>query len=67
MYKWYYKGGELEGEGHYKDGKREGLHKEYYKSSAINFIDTYKNGIMINRKRYDERGKLEFDKDYPTE
>ena len=32
---------------------------------GIATIDTYKNGQKINRKSYDERGKLEFDQDYP--
>ena len=62
--KGYYENGQLLGEYNYKDGKQEGITKVYYKSGEIKYIDTYKNGTKINRKKYDKEGKLEFEQDY---
>ncbi len=63
----YYKSGQLKFKGNYKDGKLHGLTKEYQPKGNVLYIDTYKNGTKIHRKMYDERGKLEFEQDYPTE
>ncbi|MHC4278472.1 MAG: toxin-antitoxin system YwqK family antitoxin [Planctomycetota bacterium] len=63
----YYESGQLQLKVNFKDGERHGLTKEYYQSGDIKYIDTYKNGTKIHRKMYDERGKLEFEQDYPSE
>lgn len=63
--KFYYKSGKLWTERNYKNNKREGISKTYYESGGIEYIDTYKNGEKINRKAYDEEGKLKFNQDYP--
>ncbi len=31
------------------------------------YVDTYEDGIKINRKWYDRAGKLEFEQNYPKE
>ena len=54
----YYESGALQGERNYKNDKPVGLAKEYSESGVIQYIDTYKNGQRINRKVYDEIGKL---------
>jgi len=61
----HYPSGELKIEYNYKNNRLEGITKWYYESGEILYIDTYKNGQKINRKAYDERGKLDFDQDYP--
>ena len=63
----YYEVGLLKLEGNFKDGKLHGITKGYYENGELNYVDTYKKGKKINRKVYDERGKLEFEQDYPTE
>ena len=60
----YYESGKLKAEGSFEDGKQEGISKEYYENGGIKFIDNYKNGQVINRKAYDEKGNLEFEQDY---
>ena len=64
-YKVYYESGVFRAEGIYKNDKKEGLYREFYENGVIRFIDTYENGQKINRKAYNKRGKLEFNKDYP--
>ena len=59
--------GMLLNEINYKDDKRDGICKEYYKDGTYKHIDIYKNDKLIKRKAYDERGKLEFEENYPAE
>ena len=63
-YKWYYESGELKEEGTYKDEKLEGKFSIYRKNGTVAYIDTCRAGKRINRKAYDESGKLESDQDY---
>ena len=51
-------------EGPYKDGKQDGKFKEYRKDGSLEYLDTYKNGVKLNRKAYDEEGKLKFEQNY---
>ncbi len=57
----YYEVGLLKLEGNFKDGKLHGITKGYYENGELNYVDTYKKGKKINRKVYNERGKLEFE------
>jgi antitoxin component YwqK of YwqJK toxin-antitoxin module len=50
----------------FKNGKKDGVARTYYPNGAIEYIYTYGKGQMINRKAYDEEGKRQFDKDYPS-
>ncbi len=61
----YYRSGQLYVEVNFKDSKQEGLHKGYYESGNVKYIDTYENGKWIHRKSYGEDGKLESDRDIP--
>ncbi len=63
----YYESGQLQLRVNIKDGKRHGPTWEYRPNGSVVYIDIYKNGIKIHRKMYDERGKLEFEQDYPSE
>lgn len=36
----------------------------YYPDGEIKFIDMYKNGRKVNRKKFDPEGKLEFEQNY---
>ena len=62
--KQYYKSGKLKSEGAYKNDNLEGKVKIYRESGPVSYIDTYNDGVKINRKSYDKQGKLEFDQDY---
>lgn len=61
----YFKSGSLKAKWNYKGDQLDGITRIYYKSGGIKYIDTYRGGYKINRKAYDNRGKLEFDQDYP--
>jgi antitoxin component YwqK of YwqJK toxin-antitoxin module len=65
IHKQYYKSGALKTEASFRDGNLEGISKHYYDNGEIRYIDTYKNGQKIDRKAYDEEGKLEFEHGYP--
>ena len=46
---------------HFKNGKRDGVYKEWYKSGRKKFLRHYKNGIENGvRKKWDKDGKLTF-------
>ena len=62
--KMYYESGKLEGEWIFKDGKHEGKSKIFRENGSIAYIDIYKNGVKVNRKAYDEEGKLKFEQNY---
>jgi len=61
----YSKNGSLKAKWNYKDDQLNGMIRIYYKSGGIKYIDTYRGGYKVNRKAYEQRGKLEFDQDYP--
>jgi len=63
--KTYYESGALKAEWNYKDDTLDGISKLYYESGGIKYIDTYKNGELVRRKAYDEKGNLKFARDYP--
>ena len=56
--KQYYESGKLKAEWNIKNGTLDGTSKRYYENGGIRYIDTYKNGQKIDRKSYDEQGKL---------
>jgi len=53
-------------EANFKNGELDGVCKTYYPNGKIRYIDTYQNGKKINRKVYDEEGKLQSEQDYPS-
>jgi len=53
------KGGQLANENHYKDGKKDGLCKQYYQKSQLKWEGNYKAGVLGNRKSYFKNGKTE--------
>ena len=44
-----YENGQIESEGDYKDGKRDGLFKQYYKDGFLEREGLYKNGIRVGK------------------
>jgi antitoxin component YwqK of YwqJK toxin-antitoxin module len=58
LFKMYYESGALQGEVLFKKGKLEGLYKEYYESGKLKITRTFEKGKLINRKEYNEQGKL---------
>jgi len=73
----YYKNGKLDGvfkawdedgslffEIHYRGNKQHGPDKIFYRSGMLEFEDTYVDGKRIQRKTYDEGGKLKFIQNY---
>jgi len=43
----------------FNNGKLNGVSKEYHKNRNVKHLDTYKDGQLVDRKVYDETGKLE--------
>ena len=48
----------------YKEDKQHGFDKIYNKYGALVFCDTYIEGVRVNRKTYDERGKVVYSQDF---
>jgi len=48
----------------YKNNMQHGPDKIYDKMGSLQYIDEYKDGILVNRKTYDEYGNLKFDQDF---
>lgn len=48
----------------YKGDKQHGFDKIYNKYGNLVFCDTYFEGVRLNRKTYDERGKMVFSQDF---
>jgi len=46
---------------HFKNGKRDGVYKEWYKSGRKKLLRHYKNGI---RKEWDKDGTLAYEGNY---
>ena len=62
----YYMTGELEGQWSYRQGKLDGYVFSYDKDGRILYIDHYREGFKLSRKKYDAEGRLEFTQDYPN-
>jgi hypothetical protein len=45
----------------YKDNVQHGADKIFDQKGVLQFMDTYSNGVLINRKTFDEFGRLKFD------
>ncbi len=56
--------GSVSVEWNYHNDKPDGVTKVYYHSTVVQYADTYKDGVKINRKAYDEEGKLKFEQNY---
>jgi hypothetical protein len=63
----YYPGGALKTRWQYRSGKPEGSVVTYYENGEILYIDYYKNGDKISRRKYNPEGKLEFEQAYQYE
>lgn len=48
----------------FQHGKQHGIQKTYDQKGNLIYKDTYKNGDKINRKAFDNEGRLKFDTDY---
>lgn len=48
----------------YKDDIQHGPDKIYDQKGVLQYLDTYQEGILINRKTYDEYGLLKYDQDF---
>ncbi len=57
--------GVREGVWPYKEGKLHGNVLIYNQDGELRYIDTYQNGNKINRKKFDDEGRLEFEQAYP--
>lgn len=64
IFRAYDEDGKLFFEIEYKNGIQHGIDKTFYKSGTIEYKDLYSNGRMINRKTYDEYGKLKFNQNF---
>ena len=61
----YYENGKLRSEGNYKEGKKEGVWKEWYENGQLDEIINYKDGKRDGlRKVWYENGELEHKGNY---
>ena len=63
----YNRDGSIKAEWNYRSDTLDGISRIFYDSGGIQYIDTYRTGRKINRKAYDNRGKLAFAQDYPLD
>ena len=54
----YYKGGAVKREGVYKNGLEEGVFKNYSELGYVRFDDFYEDGVLLHRRKYDNKGKV---------
>ena len=64
VYKAFDENGVLYFEITYQDDKQHGFDKIYNKYGMLLFCDTYNEGFRVNRKTYDERGKVVYSQDF---
>jgi len=55
---YYHSTGKKKWEKIYKDGKRDGLHTEWFENGQKEYEGTYKNGELISQKRWNEDGSV---------
>jgi hypothetical protein len=60
----WYDNGTIQHKLNFLNDKLHGVVKSYYGNGALCYKDTYKHGEKINRRAYDEEGRLKFDQDY---
>lgn len=60
----YYLSGALKTRWQLREGSPEGIVSSYYEDGEILYIDTYKNGMKISRKKFNHEGRLEFEQAY---
>lgn len=60
----YYPSGKVKTQWTMKNGKAEGPVTTYYEDGEILYIDIYKDGQRLSRKKYSVEGKLEFEQQY---
>ncbi len=60
----YYPSGVMKTRWRFKEGKPEGAVVTYYESGDILYIDHYREGEKISRRKYDREGKMEFEQVY---
>jgi antitoxin component YwqK of YwqJK toxin-antitoxin module len=60
----YYPGGAMKTRWRFKEGKPDGAIVTYYENGDILYIDHYREGEKISRRKYDKEGKMEFEQAY---
>ncbi|MFA6599800.1 MAG: hypothetical protein WC352_01955 [Candidatus Omnitrophota bacterium] len=60
----FYPSGAVKTRWRYKGGRPEGPIVTYYETGDILYIDYYRDGEKISRRKYDPEGKLEFEQAY---
>jgi len=64
--KMYYEDGTLKTEMNFKDDRQEGQTKTYSRDGTLEFVYTHRKGRLLNRKKFDSKGKLVLEQDYPV-
>ena len=62
----YYESGKLKYESNYRNGEIESISKMYYESGELWLESKYKYGQLYNEKKYDKKGNLISEQDYPV-
>jgi len=60
----YYPNGALKTRWNMSEGKLSGAATTYYEDGEILYIDSYREGLKIHRKKFDREGRLEFEQAY---
>ena len=60
---WYYQDGSVKLLEHYTNGKQNGVSKGFDENGCQIYEDTYKMGVKIHTKQFDEAGNLSYEMD----
>ncbi len=60
----FFANGAIKARWNFKNGKPDGAVTTYYEDGEIHYIDIYRDGMKIHRKKFDKEGKLEFEQAY---
>ncbi len=60
----YYPDGVLKTEMNFEKDRQQGETRTYTRSGSLEYVYTYRSGILQNRKRYDAQGKLILEQDF---
>lgn len=60
----FFPNGTVKARWNFKNGRADGVVTTYYEDGEIRFMDHYRDGMKIHRKKFDKEGRLEFEQAY---
>lgn len=64
--RYFYREGGLHSEVNWSAGKLEGTARIFRPDGSVAFVEQYREGVLLNRRSYDPRGRLNYEQDYPA-